>query len=144
MAIKQNTEVKGVNLLILRDTFTDISTIGNLYLDGEWLCDTLENPYKDNQRNISCIPEGQYKVRLRLPRESATRDYIHLLVKDVKDRDYILFHIGNSAKDTRGCVLVGIGTEQDLVKNSRLAMELLVKEIINLGGTNINLIIKNK
>jgi len=41
-------------------------------------------------------------------------------------------------------VLVGIGTEQDLVKNSRLAMELLMKEIVNLGGTNINLIIKNK
>ncbi len=144
MDIKQNTEVKGVNLLIVRDTFTEVSTIGNLYLDGEWLCDTLELPYLDNQRNISCIPAGQYKVRLRLPRESATRDYIHLLVKDVKDRDYILFHIGNSAKDTRGCVLVGIGTEQDFVKNSTLAMELLVKEILNLGGENINLIIKNK
>jgi hypothetical protein len=144
MLTNKNTEVKGVNLLIIRDTFTKVSTIGNLYLDGEWLCDTLELPYLDNQRNISCIPAGQYKVRLRLPRESATRDYIHLLVKDVKDRDYILFHIGNSAKDTRGCVLVGIGTEQDFVKNSMLAMELLVKEILNLGGTNINLIIKNK
>tara|TARA_R110002153_G_scaffold20513_1_gene69511 strand:+ start:4930 stop:5430 length:501 start_codon:yes stop_codon:yes gene_type:complete len=142
--VKQNTEVKGVNLLIVRDTFTEVSTIGNLYLDDEWLCDTLELPYLDNQRNISCIPTGQYEVRLRLPRESATRDYIHLLVKDVKDRDYILFHIGNSAKDTRGCVLVGIGTEQDFVKNSTLAMELLVKEILNLGGENINLIIKNK
>ena len=144
MLTKKHIEVKGVNLLIIRDTFTEVSTIGNLYLDGEWLCDTLENPYLDNQRNISCIPAGQYKVRIRYPRESATRDYIHLLVKDVKDRDYILFHIGNSAKDTRGCVLVGIGTEQDFVKNSRLAMELLMKEIINLGATNINLIIKNK
>jgi hypothetical protein len=144
MDIKQSTEDKGVNLLIIRDVFTDVSTIGKLYLDGELLCDTLELPYLDNQRNISCIPAGQYKVRMRYPRESATRDYLHLLVKDVKDRDYILFHIGNTAKDTRGCVLVGIGTEQDFVKNSRLAMELLVKEIINLGGTNINLIIKNK
>ena len=89
MLTNKNTEVKGVNLLIIRDTFTEVSTIGNLYLDGEWLCDTLELPYLDNQRNISCIPAGQYKVRLRLPRESATRDYIHLLVKDVPDRDYI-------------------------------------------------------
>ena len=144
MLTNKNTEVKGVNLLILRDTFTEVSTIGNLYLNGEWLCDTLELPYKDNQRSISCIPAGQYKVRLRTARESATRDYLHLLVKDVPDRDYILFHVGNSAKDTRGCVLVGIGTEQDFVKNSRLAMELLLKEILNLGGTNINLIIKNK
>ena len=144
MLTNKNTEVKGVNLLIIRDTFTDVSTIGNLYLDGEWLCDTLELPYLDNQRNISCIPEGQYKVRLRTARESATRDYLHLLVQDVPNRDYILFHIGNSAKDTRGCVLVGIGTEQDFVKNSTLAMGLLMKEILNLGGTNINLIIKNK
>ena len=144
MLTNKNTEVKGVNLLIIRDTFTDVSTIGNLYLDGEWLCDTLENPYLNNQRNISCIPEGQYKVRLRTARESATKDYLHLLVQDVPDRSLILFHSGNTAKDTRGCVLVGIGTEQDFVKNSRLAMDLLMKEIINLGGTNINLIIKNK
>jgi len=144
MDIKPSIEVKGVNLLIIRNTFTEVSTIGKLYLNGEWLCDTLENPYLDNQRNISCIPTGEYSVRLRTARESATKDYVHLLVKDVANRDLILFHIGNTAKDTRGCVLVGIGTEQDLVKNSRLAMELLMKEIINLGGTKINLTIKNK
>ena len=133
-----------INLLLIRDTFSKESILGELFINGELICDTLENPWQDNQRNISCIPEGEYPVRIRLPRESATRDYMHLLVKDVPNRDYILFHIGNSAKDTRGCILVGIGTEQDLVKNSRLAMELLVKEILNLGGTNINLIIKNK
>ena len=144
MLTNKSIEVKGVNLLIIRETFSDVSTIGNLYLDGEWLCDTLELPYIDNQRSISCIPEDQYKVRLRTARESATRDYLHLLVEDVPNRDYILFHIGNSAKDTRGCVLVGIGREQDFVKNSTLAMGLLMKEILNLGGTNINLIIKNK
>ena len=135
---------KGINLLIIREEFTEESTIGNLYLDGEWLCDTLELPYIDNQKSISCIPSGQYKVRLRLARESATRNYLHLLVEDVKDRTYILFHRGNAAKDTRGCILVGIGREQNRVKNSTLAMELLVKEILNLGGTNINLIIKNR
>ena len=144
MDIKPSIEVKGVNLLIIRNTFTEVSTIGKLYLNGEWLCDTLENPYLDNQRNISCIPAGEYPVRLRVARESATKDYLHLLVMDVPNRDLILFHIGNTAKDTRGCVLVGIGTEQNLVQNSRLAMELLMKEIVNLGGTNINLIIKNK
>ena len=144
MLTNKNTEDKGVNLLIIRETFTEVSTIGNLYLDSEWLCDTLENPYIDNQKSISCIPAGQYKVRLRTARESATKDYLHLLVEDVKDRAYILFHRGNAAKDTRGCILVGIGREQNRVKNSTLAMDLLVKEILNLGGTNINLIIKNK
>ena len=108
------------------------------------MCDTLELPYKDNQRSVSCIPTGEYPVRMRYPRESATRDYLHLLVQEVKDRSYILFHKGNSAKDTRGCILVGQGSQQDIVQNSTLAMDLLMKEIINLGGTNINLIIKNK
>ena len=144
MPTNKNTEVKVVNLLVIRETFTEVSTIGNLYLDGEWLCDTLENPYIDNQRSISCIPAGQYKVRLRTAKESATKDYLHLLVQEVPDRSLILFHSGNTAKDTRGCILVGIGREQNLVKNSRLAMDLLMKEILNLGGTNINLIIKNK
>ena len=133
-----------INLLLIRNTFSKKSTVGELFLNGERICDTLENSWQDNQRNISCIPEGVYPVRLRLPRESGTRDYIHLLVKDVKDRDYILIHIGNTAKDTSGCILVGIGTEQDVVHNSVLAMDLLIKEILNLGGENINLIIKNK
>ena len=133
-----------INLLLIRDTFSKDSTLGELFLNGERMCDTLENPWQDNQRNISCIPEGVYDVRLRLPRESATRDYLHLLVQDVPDRDWILFHRGNTAKDTSGCILVGIGTEQDVVHNSVLAMDLLIKEILNLGGENINLIIKNK
>ncbi len=133
-----------INLLIIRDTFTKKSTIGELFLNGERMCDTLELPWKDNQRSISCIPEGEYKVRLRLARESATRDYLHLLVQDVPNRDWILFHRGNSAKDTSGCILVGLGSQQDFVQNSTLAMDLLMKEILNLGGTNINLIIKNK
>ena len=144
MDLNKSTEDRGVNLLIIRNTFSEVSTIGKLFLNGEWLCDTLENPYLNNQRNISCIPEGQYKVRLRTARESATKDYLHLLVQDVPDRSLVLFHVGNKSSDTRGCILVGIGTEQDFVKNSRLAMELLMKEILNLGGTNINLIIKNK
>ena len=133
-----------INLLIIRDTFTENSTIGKLYLNGEQMCDTLENPYLDNQKNISCIPAGEYKVRIRVARESATRDYVHLLVQDVPNRSYILFHRGNTAKDTSGCILVGLKRKQDFVSNSTLAMDLLMKEIIKLGGENINLIIKNK
>jgi hypothetical protein len=133
-----------INLLIIRDTFTEESTLGKLFLNGEYFCDTLENPWKNNVRNISCIPDGIYDVRLRLPRESASRDYLHLLVKEVPNRDYILFHRGNTSADTSGCILVGQTREQDRVNNSRLAMDLVIKEIINLGGENINLIIKNK
>ena len=142
--MQKSTEVKGVNLLLIRDDFSDKSTLGKMFLNGEMFCQTLELPYLDNQRSISCIPEGEYKVRLRTAKESATRDYLHLLVQDVKGRSYILVHIGNFPKDTKGCILVGQSRQQDSVNNSRIAMELLLKEILNLGGTNINLIIKNK
>ena len=138
------TKKKLINLLLIRDTFSEKSTIGELFLNGERICDTLENPWLDNQRNISCIPEGNYDVRLRLPRESASRDYLHLLVQDVPNRDWILFHRGNTAKDTRGCILVGLGSQQDVVSNSTLAMDLLIKELIHLGSENIKLIIKNR
>ena len=133
-----------INLLLIRNTFSKKSTVGELFLNGERICDTLENSWQDNQRNISCIPEGVYPVRLRLPRESGTRDYLHLLVQEVPNRDFILVHRGNFPSQTQGCLLVGLGTEQDVVHNSVLAMDLLIKEILHLGGENINLIIKNK
>ena len=116
MLLKNNQEDK-VNLRIVRMIFTDKSTIGRLYLNKEYVCDTLENPYINNERNISCIPEGTYDVRLRLARESASRNYLHLLVQEVPDRSYILFHRGNTAKDTLGCILVGKNNEQDFVSN---------------------------
>ena len=141
---KTLTEDKGVSLVLIRDTFTKESIIGKLYVDGEMFCDTLELPYKDNQRRISSIPIGVYNVRLRYPRESGTRDYLHLLVQDVPNRDFILVHRGNKSSDSRGCVLVGLKREQDFVSNSKLAMDLLMKELIHLGGENIKLIIKNK
>ena len=138
------SNLASINLLLIRDTFTDKSTLGELFLNGERMCDTLENPWLDNIRNISCIPAGEYDVRLRYPRESGSRDYLHLLVQDVPNRDWVLVHRGNFPSQTKGCVLVGLGTEQDVVHNSTLAMDLLIKELIHLGAVNINLIIKNR
>ena len=69
------SENNNINLLLIRDTLNDVSTMGKLFLNGEEFCDTLELPWKQNQRSISCIPAGQYDARLRLPRESATRVY---------------------------------------------------------------------
>jgi|TARA_R100000479_G_C6385384_1_gene202782 hypothetical protein len=132
-----------VNLVLEREIFTDKSIVGRLYLNKEYVCDTLENPYINNKRNISCIPEGKYNVRLRLARESATRKYLHLLVQEVPNRSYILFHRGNEAKDTLGCILVGTHNQQDYVSNSKDAMDFLIRRILNLGGENIKLLIKN-
>jgi hypothetical protein len=149
MAIRKNTEDKdtSANLLIIRDTFTAKSIIGKLYCNGEFMAHTLELPWKNNQKSVSCIPEGRYKCRVRLARESATRDYVHLLVQDVKDRSYILFHYGNFPSDTRGCILTGTHRAQtpDKILESRIAHPYLMNYILgNQLGERIELVIKNR
>ena len=144
LAKLQGKMILSADLLLVRKLFTNKSTMGELFLNNKFHSYTLELPDLNNKRSISCIPEGTYNCRLRLPRESATRDYIHLLVQDVPDRDWILFHRGNYPYQSQGCILVGLGSQQNFVSNSTLAMDLLIKEVIHLGGENINLIIKNK
>lgn len=65
---------------------------------------TLELPDLGNQTNISCIPEGKYKVhRIYSPKFG---NCFH--VQDVPGRSAILIHRGNYTKDTMGCILVGL------------------------------------
>jgi hypothetical protein len=82
-------------------------TEGILYvLDGNktvFSCKTLELPWRDNQRRISCVPDGTYKV---VRRSSAKyKNHFHLL--DVPNRSLILIHQGNYNHQTMGCILVG-------------------------------------
>jgi len=64
---------------------------------------TLEPAWENNEKRISCIPAGTYKV---LPRISAKYNY-HFHVQDVDGRSSILLHVGNYRKDSTGCILVG-------------------------------------
>jgi len=149
MAIRKNTEVREgkANLLLIRDTFTSKSVIGKLYCNGEFIAHTLELAWKDNQKSISCIPKGEYKCRVRLARESATRDYVHLLVQDVEDRSYILFHRGNYPSDSRGCILTGTHRAQtpDKILASKIAHSYMMDYLLeNQLSESINLIIKNR
>ncbi len=92
---------------IIRINSNEKQSIGNLIFleDGKVLkvLPTLELGWHDNKRNISCIPEGNYKVKRRY---SAKYEH-HFHVTDVKGRSLILLHKGNYHKDIRGCVLVG-------------------------------------
>lgn len=88
---------------IFRLEHTKQLTIGVLRLDGAMFCATLEPPWKDNQRSVSCIPTGcYYAVRTTSPRYNNTFEII-----DVPQRSGILFHAGNWVGDTEGCVLLG-------------------------------------
>lgn len=80
-------------------------TMGVLLVDGLML-HTMENPWKDNERNVSCIPCGTYEVR---PFSGAKYHEVWQLL-DVENRDYILIHAGNTTHDTQGCILPGKST----------------------------------
>ena len=87
--------------LVLMRTYHPQGTNGALYSRNGWICNTIELPWCDNKRNVSCIPEGRYVLA---PRETATRGK-HLLVKNVPDRSYILLHSANDAlRQLRGCI----------------------------------------
>jgi len=132
-------------LVLERDTFTKDTTLGKLYFNGEFLCHTLENAYKANNRNTSSIPCGLYDVRVRTAAESGNFKYVHLLVEEVPKRSYILFHIGNTHKDTHGCILTGLGRNGDeMITQSLKAHTLLMNVILNNNlQDEITLIVKN-
>lgn len=121
-----------IRLTLHRETSGEKSTIGRLYINGEFECFTLENPWKDNKRRISCIPEGTYEVKFRRVGgwfKTAKEDFpdIHnevfgmLELQDVPERDYILVHWGNDPGDTMGCILLGETKAADFVGRSRAA-----------------------
>lgn len=133
------------NLLLIRDRLTADSTQGKLYVNGEYQCETLELAWLDNKKSISCIPKGNYSVSFRKAEESPKYKYKHLIVNNVPDRSYILFHIGNRTKDSKGCILTGKTRKNDFVGLSRKAHTELMNTLTEKGETNkINLIIKNR
>lgn len=74
---------------------------GAMKIDSEPFCVTLEPPDKDNQRNISCIPPGQYICH----RYSSDKYGNTWQVMFVPGRSYVLFHAGNVVSHTKGCIL---------------------------------------
>ena len=129
------------NLLLIRDTFTDKSTLGLLYFDGEFYGHTLELAWKDNEKRVSCIPKGVYEVKKRHTEESKYK-YEHLHILDVENRELILMHVGNYPKNSKGCILLGNTRALNFVGESRKAF---YKLMYDLGSfEKIELIIKNR
>lgn len=116
-------------------TYKPKQTEGNLtvYDDNDkpiFVCKTLELPWKDNQKMISCIPADDYIVSKRAAH--ALRKYEHFILHNVPNRTYILIHAGNYNWHTLGCILVGDG-HKDInkdglldVTNSKATLKILV------------------
>ena len=95
-------------------------TIGRLFVDGRYLCDTLEDPVRDlaieaKVPGRTAIPEGTYDVVVNI--SPKFKRMLPRLLK-VPGFDGILIHRGNTAEDTAGCILPGENTVVGKVLNS--------------------------
>lgn len=115
-------------------TYYPEGTNGEVRYEGQLVCSSIELPWLENKRSVSCIPEGRYELRKRY----TERRQHHLMVANVPGRSGILIHPANNAqKELLGCIapvttLTGPGTGDQ----SRLANEKL-KELV-LAAMNRN------
>lgn len=105
-------------IFLNRNIISPLFVRGLLVYDNVPLCHTLELPWHENAKNISCIPEGVYDVSKSL---SDNFGFVFRLLA-VRNRSGILIHPGNSIKDTRGCILVGLDANNLNVLHSQQAM----------------------
>lgn len=136
--VVEEDESKKAEFLLVRNQFSENSTVGDLYINGEFFCHTLELPYRNNQKGRSCIPLGEYGIKKRTSDEYGQ----HFLVTGTGERECILFHVGNYPKDTEGCILVGSTIGEDFVGNSRLTIDKLREKLE--GVDDMKLKIENK
>ncbi|GAO45396.1 DUF5675 family protein [Flavihumibacter petaseus] len=87
--------------LLLEREYDSSGTSGILSCEERFVCFTIELPWRDNKRMISCIPEGRYPLALRY----SERHRWHLQVQNVPGRSLILLHkANNAAKELKGCI----------------------------------------
>tara|TARA_R110002167_G_scaffold36037_3_gene114692 strand:+ start:347 stop:742 length:396 start_codon:yes stop_codon:yes gene_type:complete len=110
-------------------------TLGRLKIDDLELW-TIERPWQNNLPFKSCIPDGEYKIKLT---DSPRFGPGTWQVQDVPDRTHILFHVANTADDVVGCIGCGLSLYPDLngVGNSRKAMEKFDSYLAGLDKTDL-------
>ena len=88
-------------VLILSRTYFPDGTNGKLECKGKSICNTIELPWRENEKRVSCIPEGKYFIRKRYSQKFKW----HLEIVGVENRSLILFHpANNSLLELNGCI----------------------------------------
>lgn len=124
-----------MRITVKRDTFTNECTLGKLYIEGEYICETLE----DTDRKLeaggekvygkTAIPRGLYKLIINWSQRF--KRYLPILLP-VPEFEGIRIHPGNTAADTSGCILVGLHRSGDrAVTHSNAAFDALFKRLQN-------------
>lgn len=133
--------------IALRSTYT----IGRLYVDGNYFCDTLEDTVRDlnkdgkfdnGEKKIkrkTAIPYGTYEIKWTYsPR---FKKYTPQLM-NVPSFEGIRIHSGNSSDHTEGCLLLGENKKVGMVLNSRATINKfypLIKEACSNGKVTIEI-----
>lgn len=116
-----------MEIKVIRHTLTSDYTVGKLYINDAYMCDTIEDRYRkiekkeDKVYGVTAIPHGRYPVIL-----DYSSKYSKLMphILDVPYFEGIRIHSGNSDEDSLGCIIVGEyvpGVAGGWVKNSRIA-----------------------
>lgn len=134
-------QLRRMIIKVKRVAFKKDYTIGKLYIDGKYVCDTLEDRDRGlddsmNEEDIkrkkvygeTAIPYGTYKVSITF---SIKFKKMLPLIENVKGFSGIRIHSGNTAKDSLGCILVGQNKEVGKVINSRKTFDKLFDLIKN-------------
>ena len=130
-----------MELLLKRIAKRETYTIGHLYIDGKYFCDTIEDKDRGlcQGMDLAVIRAGRYWITLDVqsPKFSQKKyeknygfcnGYLPRLI-NVPGFDGVLIHVGNSAKDTEGCLLVGKNTKVGKVLESRATFVKLYEKL---------------
>ena len=129
-----------MNLLLKREIFSNKSTIGRLWIDGEPKFWTMEDVVRDVKiPGETAIPYGNYEVIVTF--SNRFKKPLPLLL-DVPNFTGIRIHAGNTSEDTEGCILIGMSHGQDIIYKSQLAMNQFLPQLeaaLDLGKVWIDI-----
>lgn len=138
-----------MRLTLIRIANRPTYCIGKLYVDGEYLCDTIEDTdrglddsmdleeiKKKKVKGETAIPTGKYMVSITYsPRFKKQMP----LIENVKGYSGIRIHTGNTSKNTEGCLIVGKNTKVGMVTDSRNTYNALMKELLSANKIMIDI-----
>lgn len=116
-----------MDIKVLRKELSARSTIGELHIDGQFECFTLEDAVRPVKiKGVTAIPAGTYEVVINFSQRFQRQ--LPLLL-NVPNFDGVRIHAGNTDADTEGRLLVGKTKSADFIGSSRAAFDVLFAKV---------------